>query len=310
MSRRSRRGKPAISGILNVDKPAGMTSHDVVASIRRASKQHRVGHAGTLDPLATGVLLVCMGQATRVVEYLMSGRKTYQARIHLGVTTDTYDATGRVLSRASELSVSLAEIEEAVSSFVGQIEQVPPMYSAIKHQGRPLYELARQGIEVERKARIVQVYDFDITGWAPPMLDAEITCSKGTYIRSLAHDLGGMLGCGAHLARLARTASGPFELADAVALRDLLDSLAGDTWQRHLLPMDMALYDYPAWTVAPETARRIRQGQQVASPGSPSNPEPGALCRAYSRQGEFIAVLRYDATRARWQPIKVFATNQ
>jgi len=297
-----------ISGIFNVDKPAGLTSHDVVVAIRRASAQRRVGHAGTLDPTATGVLLICLGEATRVAEYLMAGRKVYRARIHLGVTTDTYDATGQVLS-AAEVNLSRAEIERAASSFIGQVQQRPPMYSAVKREGQPLYSLARRGIEVEREARTVEIYDFRITGWSPPFLSAEITCSKGTYIRSLAHDLGQVLGCGAHLAELVRVACGSFTLADAVPLSRLVDSLAAGNWQEYLLPLDVALSGYPAWTVDEETAKRIRHGQAVLIADLPADAEPGTYRRVYSPQGTFLALLRYDDSRRRWQPDKVFVND-
>jgi len=259
--------------------------------------------------MATGVLLICLGQATRVAEYLMAGRKVYRARIHLGLTTDTYDATGQVLSQASTVDLSLAEIERGASSFVGQIKQRPPMYSAIKQDGQPLYKLARHGIEVEREARTVEVYDFRIVDWSPPVLATEITCSKGTYIRSLAHDLGQLLGCGAHLAELMRIASGPFTLAEAVPLSRLMDSLVAGNWQEYLWPLDVALSSYPAWTVDEETARRIRCGQAIPVACSFEDAQPGAYRRAYSQQGTLLALLRYDDSRRSWQPDKVFVND-
>ena len=314
MSRKSRRGQAKISGIFIVDKPAGVTSHDVVQAVRRASGERRVGHAGTLDPMATGVLLICMGKATRLSEYLMEGRKRYRATIHLGVTTDTYDAQGQVTSQADALAVTRSQVEAAAARFVGVMEQRPPMYSAIKRQGQPLYKLARQGIQVEREPRPVHIHDIRFLAWAPPLFTLEITCSKGTYIRSLAHDLGQALGCGAHLAALTRTASGSFDLEQAITLPALLDALGNGTWAQHLRPMGEALGGRPAWTVDADTARRIQQGQQVegllpssldrdvAEGDGPDN----LLCRAYNHAGDLIGVLRFLPETGKWQPDKVF----
>jgi len=179
-----------ISGILNVNKPTGMTSHDVVDRVRRMTGQRRVGHTGTLDPLATGVLVVCLGQATRVAEYLMAD-KVYRAQLCLGVSTDTHDAKGEVIATA-EVDVREEEgwrIRKALASFVGSIQQVPPMYSALKRQGVPLYKLARQGITVEREPRPVQIHDIELLAWTPPLLVIRVDCSPGTYIRALARDL-------------------------------------------------------------------------------------------------------------------------
>jgi len=181
--------KQRISGILNLDKPAGMTSHDVVVHVRRLLGVRKVGHAGTLDPMATGVLLICLGQATRVAEYLMRSDKVYRAEIRLGVATDTHDAEGKVI-KTTQVTVGEGEVREALASFVGQIEQVPPMYSALKRQGVPLYKLARRGIVVERKPRTVKIHQIKLLDWSPPLVTIEVTCSPGTYIRALARDLG------------------------------------------------------------------------------------------------------------------------
>ncbi len=293
-----------ISGILNVDKPQGWTSHDVVAKVRRLSGQKRVGHAGTLDPLARGVLLVCLGQATRVSEYLMRGRKVYRAAVHLGLSTDTYDAEGQVTARAPEVNVTLPQLEEALSAFVGRIEQTPPMYSALKHQGTPLYKLARQGKTVRRKPRPVEIYDIKLLDWSSPVLTIEVACSPGTYIRSLAHDLGQRLGCGGHLASLTRLASGHFTLDEAVSLDTLSEAFAAGRWAGLIHPLDEALLDFEAITFDRQAERRIRLGQQVRGP-TPSS--PSSLCRAYSTEGELIALLQYDAQTGLWQPKKVFS---
>ncbi|MGB2885276.1 MAG: tRNA pseudouridine(55) synthase TruB, partial [Dehalococcoidia bacterium] len=189
----------AIDGILNLDKPRGKTSFEVVAVVRRVSGERRVGHGGTLDPEATGVLPIYLGQGTRLVEFLVDARKVYQAEIELGISTDTYDATGRIVGRGDTSALTREDVEAATYSFKGSVEQVPPMYSAVKHQGVPLYRWARAGIELPRKTRKVEFYRIEVLEWRPPLLSLEVECSKGTYIRSLAHDLGAKLGCGAHL---------------------------------------------------------------------------------------------------------------
>ncbi len=256
--------------------------------------------------MATGVLIICLGEATRVAEYLVAGRKVYEAWVHLGVETDTYDATGAVVATSAAEQITRAEIEEALSQFVGVIEQVPPMYSAIKRDGQPLYKLARRGIEVARNARLVEIQEIRVRDWAPPLLHLEITCGKGTYIRSLAHDLGQALGCGGHLARLVRTASGRFTLGEATPLETLLESLRQKGGEHYLLPLDAALSDYPALTVDAETDIRLRHGQAVELPDVP--PSDSDHLRVYGPDGTFVALLRYDIAAARWRPDKVFAS--
>jgi len=291
-----------LSGILNIDKPRGWTSHDVVAKVRRLTGQRRVGHAGALDPLATGVLLLCLGQATRVAEYLMAGQKRYRATLCLGISTDTYDAEGRVMRDVGPVDVALREIEEALSAFVGEIEQVPPMYSALKRRGQPLYKLARRGEMVERQPRRVTIETLELVDWTPPELTLEIVCSPGTYIRSLAHDLGERLGCGAHLVALTRLASGRFTLDEAISLPALAEAVATSDWTHLLYPLDAALQDLEAVNVDATAAWRLRHGQPIACPTPPTTP----LGRAYSPDGRLIAVVAYDPDAALWRPKKVF----
>ncbi len=288
-----------ISGILNIDKPAGITSHDVVDRVRQIAGQRRVGHAGTLDPAATGVLVVCLGQATRVVEYLMASDKVYRAQIRLGVSTDTHDARGCVTATA-EVDVGEEKVRKALASFVGSIQQVPPMFSALKRDGVPLYELARQGITVERKPRSVVIGDIELLDWNPPLLTILVECSPGTYIRALARDLGQKLSCGAHLHSLTRLASGHFTLEEAVDLDELAEAFAHGSWQKFLHPLDEALLDFEPLVVDAQTEKRIRHGQQVEGPDSPG------LRRAYSQEGELIAILKRDPQTGLWQPKKVF----
>jgi tRNA pseudouridine55 synthase len=296
-----------LTGIINVDKPAGPTSHDVVAAVRRMAGQQKVGHAGTLDPIATGVLLICLGAATRVVEYLVSGRKRYRATIVLGATTDTYDAAGRWVSQGGRADFSRSEIESALVPFLGRIEQAPPAYSAVKHQGQPLYRRARRGEAVVPSSRVVEVDALAVLDWTPPALILDIACSPGTYIRSLAHDLGQRLGSGAYVASLVRLSSGCFALEEAVSLERLEEAFRNGQEGLYLLPADEALLDWPALVLGNDDSQRIRQGLPVRGAGPSSAETAQSLCRAYSSDGEFLGILAYQATTRCWRPHKVFA---
>lgn len=301
-------------GVLNLNKPRGPTSHDVVNRVRALTGIRRVGHAGTLDPLATGVLVVCVGRATRVVEYLMAGRKVYDARVRLGVTTDTYDAEGQIVAEAKGISVSRDQVETALAQFRGTITQVPPMYSAIKHEGTPLYRLARQGVEMEQvlqsKARQVEIFRLALTAWEPPNCILEVACSPGTYVRSLAHDLGEALGCGAHLTGLTRLASGKFHLEETITLEELAQAAVEDRWPGLLLPIDAALSHFPALHLDTDAARRVCSGQAVEG-HEPENVENAGdevprLARAYGPDGTFLALVAHVPETNRWRPQKVF----
>jgi tRNA pseudouridine55 synthase len=289
-----------LDGILNLNKPAGMTSHDVVARVRRISGPKKVGHAGTLDPMARGVLLLCLGAATRVAEYLMAGDKLYDARIRLGVTTDTYDAEGQISAQA-DVNATRAEVEQELSTFVGKLEQIPPMYSALKHEGTALYRLARQGLTVVRAPRPVEVYELKMLAWAPPELQLQVRCSKGTYIRSLAHDLGQRLQCGAHLVGLVRLASGPFRIEQAIDMTEMETAFAKGSGAQLLQPLDAALQGFPAVTVDQVTAAAIAHGQRVEL----GTDQDASLSRAYSADGRLLALLRHSG-QGLWQPHKVF----
>ena len=292
-----------MNGILNVNKPSGLTSHDVVKRIRKLAGG-RVGHAGTLDPNATGVLLICGGRATRVAEYLMASEKVYDAVVRLGTETDTYDVDGRVVE-TRRVSVSRAEIEAALEGFRGEIEQVPPAYSALKRNGQPLYKLARRGIEVERSARHVEISELTLIECKIPDVTLRIRCSPGTYVRSLAHDLGRVLGCGAHLASLERTASGNFTSADAIALDDAEAAASEARLVELLQPLDAALGMYPSATLNEQEVADVRCGRMLSHEIAPADPE--GLCCAYDRDGELVAIIRFDARKRRWCPHKVFA---
>lgn len=297
-----------LCGILNLNKAIGLSSHDAVLRVRRITGQKKAGHAGTLDPLATGVLLVCLGQATRVSEYLMQGAKVYRARIRLGVTTDTFDAEGQVTAQA-EVSATRAQVEDVLRGQQGTFQQTPPPYSAVKRNGVPLYELARRGDEGQRQAqemarsqtRIVHVESLTLVCWQPPDLEIEVQCSKGTYVRSLAHELGQRLGCGAYLTGLVRTASGTFHIEQAVTLEQLEQAFIHGQGPRLLLPLDTALQDYPAVALDPSEARKMRSGQRVQLPSAPD----ADMCRAYGLDGRLLALLRREAD-GWWRPHKVF----
>ncbi len=290
-----------LSGILVIDKAKGMTSHDVVACVRKISAQRKVGHAGTLDPLATGVLLLCLGQATRVAEYLMNHDKTYRASIRLGISTDTYDTEGQITGQCEAGHITQAQAERELAQLVGTLEQLPPMYSAVKHRGKPLYRLARRGVTVARKPRQVKIVRLDMVGWSPPDMQVEIECSRGTYVRSLAHDLGQHLGCGAHLVDLVRIASGPFHIRRATTLEQVEQAFAQGHGDQLLLPLDAALEEFSAVTLDHTAEKSIAFGQRVKL-----SPNPGThMARAYAADGRLVALLR-DHGDGTWQPHKVF----
>lgn len=284
------------TGILNIDKPAGITSHDVVNRVRRITGIRRVGHAGTLDPLATGVLVLAAGRATRLLEYIVGRPKTYWAQVRLGQTTTTYDAEGEVVADRP-VTATETEIRAALDPFRGDIEQVPPMYSAIKRAGKPLYELARQGVEVERPPRPVTIYTLKLLNWASPFVELRVTCSAGTYLRSLAHDLGAALGCGAYLAGLRRTAVGDFTEAKAVPL----DELTVENWLDYLLPPDSAVAHMPRLDVDADTAGRLSNGRPI--PRVPAH-SPADLVRVYDPAGSFLGILA--AQDHQWRPRKMW----
>lgn len=296
-----------MDGILNIDKPRGKTSFQVVAWVRRLSGERRVGHGGTLDPEATGVLPVSLGKGTRLLEYLIDAGKTYRAVVVLGAATDTYDASGTITSQCDPLSISLADIESAVSSFTGIIQQTPPMYSAIKSKGVPLYRWARAGIEVARQAREVELSRIDVVECAVPEFTLEVECSKGTYIRSLAHDLGQKLGVGAHLGSLVRTRSGPFRIEDSVDMPQLDAASREERLHEILLPIDIAVAHLPSVEVGGADEAAIVNGRPVELT-SWQGPAEGQ-CRAYAEDGRLIAILRRDDEKGCWRPRKVLVRS-
>lgn len=293
-------------GFLNIDKPAGITSHDVVARVRRVARQKRVGHAGTLDPAATGVLVIALGQATRLIEYVQDEtRKRYTATIRLGITTTTDDAEGDITAANPVPELDRSSVEVALAPFRGRIQQVPPMYSALHHQGQRLYDLARAGKVVDIPARPVQIYSLSLLDMDLPTVTLDVECGKGTYIRSLARDLGAALGCGAHLAGLRRTAVGVFEIADAVSLEDL-EGEKGSEASSPLLPFspslllspETAVLDWPSITLDADQATYVRNGRPLALILE------GQRIRAHAPDGVLLALLEREG--AMWKPTKVF----
>jgi tRNA pseudouridine55 synthase len=258
---RRRRGRD-VSGILVLDKPQGMTSSDAVQKVKRLFNAEKVGHTGALDPLATGVLPLCFGEATKFSQYLLNSDKKYWTRIQLGVATDTGDSDGQVVATRPVQDVDAARIETALEQFRGDIEQIPSMFSAIKHQGQPLYKLARQGIEVEREARAVTIYSNRLLAFAGDELELEIHCSKGTYIRTIAEDLGAALGCGAHVTALRRLAAGPYGETDMVTLA-ALEAAEQTERDGFLLPVDSVVGGWPEVRLNDDTAYYMRKGQPV-----------------------------------------------
>jgi tRNA pseudouridine55 synthase len=293
-----------MDGILNLWKPPGLTSHDVVAAVRRLTGQRRVGHAGTLDPMAEGVLIVGVGQGTRVLEYLAGAAKEYCARIHLGVSTDSDDTEGAVLSVKDVRRYRRPSIERLLQTFIGRQAQLPPVYSALKKGGQPAYRLARAGKSVERTPRLVDIEAIRLISWQRPHIVCRVTCSKGTYIRSLARDVGAKLGCGAHLCGLVRLRSGDFTLDDAIPLPLLEHALAEGYWQH---PIDAALSDTPAVILGPEDELRLRQGQDIGLAQPAAADMAGRQpWRAYSSGGELIALLVSAGRDGYWHAGKVF----
>lgn len=294
---------PPVSGLLNINKPKGITSHDVVARIRKLAGQRRVGHAGTLDPLATGVLLVCLGQATRLIEYLTPGQKQYRATFCFGLTTDTLDAEGRVLAEKDISSLTETNLRQVLPAFVGRLNQIPPLFSAIKKDGQPLYKRARAGQTIEVEPRPITIFAIDWVTWQPPHLTLDITCSPGTYIRSLARDVGEAVGTGAHLIGLTRTASGPWHLDEAVSLEQLEHD---PNWLRYLHAPDRAITHLPQVILTEDMMLRVIQGQKIELDLELSAAHLPVV-RAYTSGGDFLAILTLAEPNAKlWQPKKVF----
>lgn len=289
-----------MDGVLVIDKPSGPTSFDVVRQVRALLKVKKAGHTGTLDPMATGVLPICLGEATKVAGLITEGDKAYEATVRLGVETDTQDAQGKVTAEAPVPPLTVALLEQMLAPFRGTFEQVPPMYSAVKVAGKRLYELARAGEEVERAGRQVTVYELMLRDFSSNRLQLSVRCSKGFFVRTLAYDIGRALGCGAHLEALRRTVSGPFMLAQALPLADL-PALAQDRAMvaRKLMPMSEALAHLPSLRVSAADAARVTHGVPLEAP-----PMPGRI-RVLGPDGGLLAVA--EVVKGRLSYLRVLA---
>lgn len=297
-----------VDGILNIDKPEGKTSFSVISCLRKLTGEKRVGHAGTLDPLASGVLPVCFGRATRIIRFLMDAQKTYRAEIELGITTDTFDREGKIVERLDPGYVTEDEIRRVLCSFKGVIAQTPPIYSALKYQGRRYYDLARAGEQIEIKPRNIEISRLDLLSWEMPVLEIEVECSKGTYIRSLANDIGKILKCGGHLKNLVRTKYGPYDIESAISLSQVEAAIKDDTFSELLDPFDGPLYNLDALLLGDEEEMDVRCGRSIQV--SDTAAIHSGYCRAYSMSGEFIAILKFVPESTLWHPDVVFAVQQ
>ncbi len=302
-------------GIINIYKEAGFTSHDVVAKLRGILKQKKIGHTGTLDPDAEGVLPVCLGKGTKLCEFLTDKTKEYQAVLLLGVETDTQDAGGQIVSYGnSQVMDSLTEegVRETIMSFVGPYEQIPPMYSALKVNGQKLCDLARAGKVVERKARPVEILSISIDNICLPRITMTVSCSKGTYIRTLCHDIGKKLGVGGCMEKLLRTRSGNFALETALTLGQVEKARDEGTLERYILPVDEVFADYPAWTVQGQAEKLVRNGNPFCPDlsGETGQKELPSVIRVYDSSGIFIGIYVYRKERQWFQPQKIFAGGQ
>jgi len=289
MGRRRAQGRN-ISGILLLDKPLGLSSNGALQRVKHLYRAAKAGHTGSLDPLATGLLPVCLGSATKISAFLLDADKRYRVRVRLGETTTTADAEGEVIRTAPTDGITQAAVTAALGSFLGTISQLPPMYSAVKHQGERLYKLARQGIEVERQPREITIFGIELLDMALPEVEFDVHCSKGTYVRTLAEDLGEMLGCGGHVVALRRTGVGPYlESAGPLVTMTQLEALGEEDYgamDALLLPQDSALGHWPEVRLSEDACFYLRQGQAVLVPRAPTQ----GLVRLYDPSARFIGV--------------------
>lgn len=273
-----------INGLIIIDKPSGFTSHDVVSKVRGILSYRKVGHTGTLDPEATGVLPICIGKGTKVSDMLMNSDKEYIAEVKLGIVTDTQDIFGTVTQKCDNFSASMEQLKNAINNFIGDISQIPPMYSAIKINGQKMYDLARQGIEVERKPRDITIYGIELLSFEKDLFKIKVKCSKGTYIRTLCHDIGAYLGCGACMLSLRRTQSGMFKESDAITLDMLSDAVQNGTLSDVLVPTDRVFEALPPVCVNDEIKTRLKNGAVSTLP------KDLGTYRVYDKNNDFIAI--------------------
>jgi tRNA pseudouridine55 synthase len=288
LAKQRRRKGRSISGIIVLDKAVGLSSNKALQEVKWLFEANKAGHTGSLDPLATGVLPLCLGEATKVSQFLLNSDKRYRARIKLGIRTDSADSEGQVIAQCDEVNVSREQVEQALQSFKGETQQTPPMHSALKVDGVPLYKLAREGKTIPREARSICVYELELTDFHGDEIELEITCSKGTYIRTIADDLGQDLGCGAHIIALRRLQAGAFTEADCVstdALREVKEKHGMDRLDQNLIPMDRAIEDLPEVNLPSIAASQFKNGQSVLVRHLPEE----GLVRLYEEE-QFIGI--------------------
>ena len=293
-------------GILPVYKPAGMTSHDVVAKVRRLIRERRIGHTGTLDPQVTGVLPLCIGRATRLVEYIQDLPKQYDAELTVGISTNTEDRTGVITEQTNSVNLTEEQIRSVLQSFIGELEQIPPMFSAVKVAGKRLYELAREGIEVERKARKVQIYEIELLecklNQNNPVIRFRVVCSKGTYIRTLCVDIGKALNYPAHMSDLVRTGTGFITLDQCLTFEEIATRIDDGTFSQALIPGDQGIKHLPITTLDENETMHAVHGRTIPFP----NGTCSSVYRTYGFDGKFLGIFRYEQEFAVLKPEKVF----
>ncbi|SCP94883.1 tRNA pseudouridine(55) synthase TruB [Anaerobium acetethylicum] len=297
-----------INGIINVYKEKGFTSHDVVAKLRGILRQKKIGHTGTLDPDAEGVLPVCLGKGTKLCDMLTDKDKIYEATLLLGITTDTQDTSGKILQE-SAVSVSEDQVREAIMGFVGDYDQIPPMYSALKVNGKKLYELAREGVEIERQPRRLHIYDITIEEISLPRVRMSVSCSKGTYIRTLCHDIGHKLGTGGCMEKLLRTKVGRFLIVDSLKLNEIEELRDQDGLEGCIIPIDEMFTDYPAVTVSEEFNKLLYNGNAFLEEHilkREGTEGADRTIRVYDEEASFIGVYKFDEEKSQYRPVKMF----
>ena len=296
-------------GYLNINKDRGWTSTDVVRKLKGVTRSKKIGHGGTLDPIATGVLPICIGPATRFAETVLLGTKSYRVNMVLGSSTDTYDSTGEITAAVKSFEVTRPQIIEVLEGFKGDFLQTPPMYSALHHKGKRLYEFARAGIEVERPPRSVKVLSLKLVEFEGAELVLDVECSHGFYARTLAHDIGEKLGTHAHMSGLTRTHAGPFKLEDTVSIEDVIEIADSGDWRDLLMPIDTTLQHYGSVNLDTSLVEMVRHGRSlpISTFGEDGAHMPGERIRAYKPTGELLAILIFEPDRLRWRPEKVLA---
>jgi tRNA pseudouridine55 synthase len=296
-------------GYLNINKPQDWTSTDVVRKLKGITRSKKIGHGGTLDPLATGVLPICVGAATRFADTVLLGTKSYRVTMELGSSTNTYDSTGEKTAEADWLGVTREDVVESLEAFRGKFDQVPPMFSALHHNGQRLYKLARKGIEVERPARPVEVMSLELVEFNAPEVILQVECGHGFYARTLVHDIGEKLGTHAHLSGLVRTHAGVFKLEDTVTIEQVSEAAENGDWRTVVMPIDTTLQHLCETTLNPMFVEMVKHGRQLSvdDVGNPGDYESGDRVRAYTPEGDLLAILIFEPEKLGWRPEKVLA---